>query len=164
MALARIQLGAEVDIASRDELDSGLDGLYDRLTSRKAPRPFYSERVASGLMPSSGGLVLDLGRPPVSRVWNVTAITTYGSDDASTVANAKAALYFGDISNLGLSQLVIPALTVPTFLSITKGVLWVHSSASLLVNATGASAGAQIGVNVRILEWREEDITDRSGR
>lgn len=161
----KLAMGAAVDIASGKELTDGLDSLGERiLGGSQRPYPTLTYRPKADVMPTAGPLTLDLGKPPVGRMWNIMGVTTYGVDDATTTANAKVALYCGDSANVTLFQLKIPALVVPSFLSITKGVLWCLDSESLFASVTGAAASAPIGINVHIAEWREVDVVAHSGR
>lgn len=160
----RLALGTEVDIASGQELNDGLGALGDSLRKREQPKPLFFPRVAADFMPAAGALVLDLGRPPTGRMWNIMGVTTFGADDNTTTANAKVAIYFGDIQNPTLVQLKIPALAVPIFTTVTKGVLWCADSEILFARITGAAASAPIGVVVHVAEWRERDIVMHTGR
>lgn len=161
----RLALGAEVDVVSSKELDAGLDSLGDKILGKQRALPIYSFRTQSDVMPVGGGaLVLDLGCPPTGRMWNIMAVTTFGSDDATVVANAKVALYCGDASNPSLVSLKIPAMIVPSFQSVTQKVLWCLDRESLFARVTGAAVAAQVGVVVTIAEWKECDVVAGSGR
>jgi hypothetical protein len=160
----RLALGSEVDIVSGPELTEGLHGLGERLLGKEPIRPTYSFRPGADLMPAAGPLKLDLGRPPVGRMWNLLGVTTFGADDATTTASAKVAIYCGDIQNVSLVQLKIPALVVPVFQSVTKSVLWCMDSETLFASVTGAAATSPIGVIVHVAEWREADIVMHTGR
>lgn len=160
----RLSLGSEVDIVSGKELHEGLSTLGERLLGKEPIRPTFSFRPGADVMPATGALTLDLGRPPIGRMWNLLGVTTFGVDDATTTASAKVAVYCGDVQNATLVQLKIPALVVPTFQSVTKGVLWCMDSETLFARVTGAASTSPIGVIVHIAEWREYDIVMHTGR
>lgn len=161
--ITRLQLGAEVDIATKDELDHGIDSVLDELKGKRVPKPIYSTFAGSAIS-GVGSFVVELGRPPIGRVWNVLGITLAGSDDSTTVANAKAALYFGDPANGILSALKIPAMPVPYSQFISKGTLWCHSTEVAYVNISGAAGGLQVVAVLHIAEWREKDVAEHTGR
>lgn len=160
----RLALGTELDVATSGEVSDGLNALGDRL-SKPPPLPTFTDRIGADFVPAGGApLIIDLGKPPTGRTWNLLSVTTFGVDDATVTANAKVALYCGDAQNPTLIQLKVPALTVPTFLSLTKGVLWCLDSQNMFARVTGAAALAPIGVIVPIAEWRECDVVARNGR
>lgn len=160
---ARIALGATLDIASSEELDDAKSEILGEFR-KPLPKPNFGVRTEAGLMPASGALVLDLGSPPAGRLWNILAITTYGDDDATTVANARVALYTGNPDNVGLADLLVPALVVPTYADFAHGVLWCYSSENLVCRVTSAAANVQVGVNIQVAEWKEVDKLARSGK
>lgn len=161
----RFALGTELDIATKGELDSGLDSLGDRILKGSKPaQPFRFGITRAGLMPASGALVLDFNFPPAGRAWNIVGVTTFGVDDATTTTGAKVAIYCGDPSNLGLSQLKVPALTVPSFTSVPRLTMWCLRTETLVANVTGASATAPIGVTVHVAEWKETDVFGDTGK
>lgn len=157
--LIQLNAGAEVDIATGDELKNGLAGLEDKLDKR-APRPTYlsftQQRLGSG--------VIVVGSPPSGRIWNIVNVTLVGNDDTTVVANARAAVYVdSQEGNLSLANCRIPGLIVPAFTTISKGTLWAHSEGAVVVNVTGAVAATdQVVATVSVLEWREADIEDHA--
>jgi|SRR5215210_3959607 len=157
--LMHLNLGAEVDIASGDELASGLAGLEDKL-GKRPPRPIYLSFTASRLGPG----VIVLGSPPVSRIWNILTYTLIGNDDATVIANAKAAMYVdSQEGNLTLGNCRVPNLAVPSFDTFSNGTLWAHSDGSVLVNISGAVAVTdQVVATISVAEWREGDIEDHA--
>lgn len=162
---ARIALGGTLDIVSKGELDESLSELEQSLRPLPRPVPMYVVRSQAGLMPAAGALVLDLGRPPAGHIWNVTGMTTYSTDDATTLANGKVALYAtGSVADPGLSDLLVPAFVVPSYDDFSEKVLWCYSSENLVIRATGAAASSQVGVNVYVTEWRAKDVLTGTGR
>jgi hypothetical protein len=98
-------------------------------------------------------------------MWQVTYITLFGSDDHTAIAAFVAGLYTGNPSSLSLNNLIIPGLAFPSATQISDDVLWIHSNENLCVQTGSATAaGQQLGGNAVVLEWRESEITQRSGR
>lgn len=157
--LTHLQIGAEIDIASGDELTNGLKDLEDKL-GRRVARPTYLSFTQRRL----GAGVLVLGSPPAGRMWNIVTWTLAGNDDATVIANALAALYVdSQEDNLSLANCRIPGVVVPSFTTITKGTLWAHSEGSVVVNISGAvGATDQIVSTISVQEWRIEDVEDRT--
>ncbi len=157
--LMHLNLGAEVDIASGDELANGLKDLEEKLGHR-GPRPvflsFTGRRLGAGVIP--------LGSPPSGRMWNIVTWTLVGNNDATAIANAVAALYVdSQEDNLSLGGCRIPGFAVPAFTTISKGTLWAHSEGSVLVNVTGnVAATDQVVSTISVLEWREGDVEDNA--
>jgi len=156
-------LDLELDLGGRLEIAVGkqTDELKDALTPRK---PIINSAVGSGIMPASGELFIDLGSPASGRMWEVTALTLFGVDDNTAVANAKAALYFGDPVIPSISSLRVPALAVPSFTAIGTETLWCEAQANVVLGVTGAAAGSQISGVVQYRDWAECDIVARNGR
>lgn len=71
--------------------------------------------------------------------------------------------FVGDISNYGLLQCRVPALTVPSFNTFTADGLWVHDSESLFIVTNGVAAGSQVAAVAQIEEWRESEISMSDG-
>jgi hypothetical protein len=159
VGLVHLNLGAEIDIASGDELASGLAGIEDKL-GRKPPRPTWLSFTGS----RKGAGPITIGSAPVGRIWNVLTLTLVGNDDTTVVANARAALYVDSTEDqLTLANCRVPGLIVPSFQTFSKGTLWAHSDGALVLNVSGAVAATdQVVVSVSVAEWREGDIQDQS--
>lgn len=157
--LMHLNLGAEVDIASGDELKNGLAGLEEKL-GKTPPRPTYLSFTNSRF----GAGLITLGSPPVGRIWNILTWTLVGDDDSTTVANAAVALYVdSDEGNLTLGNCRIPGLAVPSFTAISKGTLWAHSDGSVVARVSGAVAVTdQVVATISVQEWRLADVEDRA--
>jgi len=158
-------LGAKFDLVTKGELDEGLGELKGML-GRKPLKPFYNVAMSSGNIPAGNGpLSLDCGSPNVGRIWNVTGITLVSADDSTVLANAKAALYFGDSDTPALMSVAVPGLVIPSFQSFSDKVLWCHNTANVVVVVTGtATVGAQVLAKVHYTDWPEEAISGNSGR
>lgn len=158
-------LGAKFDLATSGELSDGFDSLHSVL-NRKPLRPFFNAGVASGVIPAGNGpLQLDLGSPNVGRIWNITGVTLCGPDDSTSVANAKAALYFGDSDTPSLVSLCVPAMVIPSFQTFSDKVLWCHNTANVVVIVTGtATPGTPVLAKVHYADWPEEAVSGNSGK
>lgn len=154
----------EFDIGAKFELVTGKLDSIDK--SLKPTKPFFNSGIAQGLIPAGNAdLVLDCGSPNTGRIWNICGITLVGNDDRTTVANAKAALYFGDPFAPGIAQCKVPALTIPFFSTFSDKVLWCHSTENAFVVVSGtATAGTSICATVHYADWPEEAIAGNSGR
>lgn len=164
MAIMTVNLGAELDIATGDELAQTSVDLKNEMRKGWAAKPFYDTRAGAANMPAAGELFIDLGSPQTGRLWNILGVTTFGSDDNTAVANAKVALYCGDPDTPSIVGLKVPGLAVPTFQSFSDRVIWCHSQSNVVAGVTGAASGTQIGVLVHIADWREEDVSAWSTR
>jgi hypothetical protein len=177
MAVATIQLGAELDIASGDELSQGLSDVKDSLLKRRDPRPIYLTRVGSE---AGAGHILYvvIQGPPVGRIWCITSITVVGNNDVDVLPPTSPASYValyagfppsrqgtGDFGSPGLSQLKAVRLPIPSTTSFSDRVLWCHSNQTLFVRTSDVvNAPDSVTVIVEVQEWREADVSQHSGR
>lgn len=157
MTVVEFKLGAQVDIATGDELNSGLDsirGMLDSGHARPLFLPFTTTRLGAG--------IISLGRPPAGRLWNILSLTLLGNDDFTTLAATTASLYVdADPGALSLAQCRIPAQAIPSFQTISDEVMWAHSSGDVCVNVRGSLlATDQVVATITVAEWRDCDITD----
>lgn len=160
-----IQLEAEVGLhIGKEDVEDAMHGALKKHHGEK-PKPLYLRRAAAVLSDGSHLNVLDLGSPPVGRIWCVTFISLYGADDHTVVAAVSGAVYTGDPNSLSLMGLVIPVLAFPSSTQISDDVLWVHANENLCVqtSASGA-AGQQFGANAVVQEWRDHEKTQKTGR
>lgn len=155
-----VDLGAKLDIVA------GKVGDVETALKHKPHKPFFNFGTAAGIIPAGNApLSLDCGSPNTGRIWNVTGITLLGADDNTVLANAKAALYFGDSDTPALSSCKVPGLAIPSFQTFSDRVLWCHSTANAVVVVTGtATVGAQVIAIVHYADWPEEAISGNSGR
>lgn len=158
-------LGAKFDLATTGELDERF-GELKGIMGRKALKPFYNSGIAAGVIPTGNTpLQLDCGSPNTGRIWNITGVTLLGADDNTVLANAKAALYFGDSDTPALFSCKVPGLVIPTFQSFSDKVLWCHSTANAVIVVTGtATVGSSVIAQVHYTDWPEEAISGNSGR
>lgn len=163
MALIKIAAGAELDLATGDELKDATNSILGALPGDD-PRPIYLSRVDTDV--SLGGVVsIDLGAPPVGSIWLLRYITVFGNDDTTVVAGITGALYCGDAANLSLSQLRIPNLVIPSCTFMPDTCVWCHPNENVVVKtSTVVPATVQIGAIVGIEEWRQKDVSRLGGR
>lgn len=159
-------IGATVDIATGKEVADGIGGLRDELRGRKEPKPLYSTRASSLIIPAANEQTfMDLGSPPVGRMWNVLGITLAGTDSYTNVANAVASVFCGDSDLPSLIGLKVTGLTVPGTYTVSDKVFWCHSSENLVIGISGAvTAGQQIIALAHVAEWRECDVMSNNGK
>ena len=158
-----LSVGAEVDIATSDELKGAHDDLYKRIKGLAGPKPARNTIAGSTTVTATGLQVIDLGHPPVGRMWFVGALTLLGSDD-HTLVNGAAALYIGDSSNVSLAQCEVPGLAIPSYTYLGADGVWVYPSESVFVNLFAVAVGAAVIAKARILEWRAADVVQHSGK
>lgn len=157
MSMVELKVGAQIDIATGDELNSGLDsirGMLDKGHARPLFLPFTNSRLGAGVIP--------IGRPPAGRLWNILSLTLVGNDDFTTLASTTAALYIdADPNSLSLGQCRIPAQAIPSFQTISDETMWAHSSGDVCVNVRGSLlATDQVVATITVAEWRQCDVTD----
>jgi hypothetical protein len=160
-----LDLGAKIDVATSGELTAGLDGLRNDIFSQRKPKPLYSHAVGASAIAADGTASIDLGSPATGRIWNVTGYVLFGNDDNALVANALAAIYFGDPDRVGIMGLVIPRLTIPSGASLSDEVYWCHPNENVVVTVSGTGlAGTQVGAKVFYTDWPEAAVAGHSGK
>lgn len=164
MALIKLGVGAEVDIATGDELRESTGSILGAIQADNEPRPIYMSRSNVDIGDGVNGLI-DLGAPPVGSLWQLRLITLFGNDDHTVVAGLTAALYCGNPTNLSLSQLVLTGLPIPSSTFIPDTCVWCHPQANVVIATSAAvSAGQQVGATIVIEEWRQRDVSRLGGR
>lgn len=164
MADARIVLGAELDIASGSEVESGFAALRAEMKNsggkpKRIMRPL--SQAVSGLALSNGNTTqLVIGRPSAGRVWVLTRVTALGDDDHTAKANVVGALYVGDDSNVGLAQCVRHGTAIPFTTTENEHGYVVHDRETLFLNITATADGVvgMVSVNCLVWEYRDSDI------
>ncbi len=166
MSVFKLELGAEIDVATGDELSGARDDILSSLKDGRPPRPTYTSRAASltgtGAIPAH----LDLGSPPAGRIWNVRAVTVSGADPFTAPASTpKWAMYFGRSGAVGPAQLKLVGGAVPGTQFPSGQALWCHSNENLIIVVSGIIATTEnISATAEVAEWRTRDITQDSGR
>lgn len=160
--LVQIKAGAELDLASGDELKQGVSSILNAMP-RDDPRPIYTFRSDTDV--SDGGFMqIDLGSPPTGSMWQLRYITTFGNDDHTALGGVAFALYCGNPANLSLAQLKVPGLTVPSITFVPDTCIWCHPSENLVARSSAVvTVGQQVGVIVGVEEWRQRDVSRLGG-
>lgn len=159
MAVFKIEAGAEIDIATGDELDNMGESIVDRLSGRKE-EPRYFSRINQGQSATSATVPfqLGLGSPTVGHKWDILGLTTAGLDDATVIAGGVS-LYIGDRANMSLLSLKVPATVIPSYRGIGRYRIWANQSEEVFVNVAGVPNSTIVTAIIQIAEWRVEDVS-----
>jgi hypothetical protein len=156
-----LKVGAEVDIASGDELNKW----GQKILGNKDPLPLYKDLAVSvsgtGAIPTAV-----LGRPPVGRVWKVSAVTLVGNNDHGSIPSnlGFVAMYFGDAANPNLGQVKYVKIALPSTVFMAGPFMLCHSSQEVFfVGDNTLATPDSITITACIEEWRTADIMDNSG-
>lgn len=164
MALVKLGVGAEVDIATGDELRDSTASILGAVREDTEPRPIYMSRSNVDIGDGVNGII-DLGAPPVGSLWQLRLITLFGNDDHTVVAGMTAAMYLGNPASLSLAQLVLTGLAIPSATFIPDTCVWCQPQANVVVaTSIAVPAGQQVGATVVIEEWRQRDVSRIGGR
>ncbi len=163
MAIVKIAAGAELDLATGDELKGATNSILSALPGDE-PRPIYLTRVDTTV--STGGVVqLDLGAPPVGSIWQIRFVTMFGNDESTVVGGITGALFCGDPANLSFAQLRVPGMAIPSLTFIPDTCMWCHPNEDLVIKTSAVvTSGQQIGAVVGIEEWRQRDVSRLGGK
>lgn len=157
-----LHLEAEVGLSIGEELHGALKKHHEET---KKPKPLYLRRGDSKIGNGTSLVTLDVGAPPTGRMWVVTFCSLFGIDDHTVVASVLGAIYTGNPNSLALTGLINSGLAFPSSTQISDDVLWVHANENLCVQTSAPGvAGQQYGVNFVVQEWRDSEISQRSGR
>lgn len=166
MALMTLGLGAEVDIATGDELSAMGDDLTKKILGSSPALPIVFTRPASA--PGVGGqITLLIGSPPTGRIWEVSSITVMGNSPFGGIVSPAGffALYAGNSAAPSIASVLATHLPLPSTTFPSSETLYCHSSQELfLLTDLAVNAPDSVSAIVGIKEWREADILARSGR
>lgn len=147
-----------------EELGGAVHGALNKHHGER-PKPLYLRRTAAAVSDGVRAPVLDCGTPPTGSLWQIIGLTLFGTDSFTTVAGVTGSVFTGNASQLGMAGLLFPTLSIPTFMNLSDKVFWVHSNENVCLLLSGPGvAGQQFGMNVRLLEWKEAEISHRTGR
>lgn len=155
--LTKFKLDAEIDIATSGELAQAID-------STREPQPLRFPKVGSNSASNGGNTIIDLGAPPTGKIWNILTVTLCGSDDHTAVTGSASLYVDSEVNqgNLGLANLRMPALAIPSFTSISNRTMWAHGNGNVVVNVTGTSGNPIVNCILGIAEYWEVDVGPRS--
>lgn len=175
-----IDLQASIGLTIGD-LEKWGDSVVDRLNGHREPEPFYTTRSASAVQDATPGpITLDLGSPPTGSIWQIRWATTFGWEPFTQVLTVNSgtppvagALFVGDPYNLSLAGLLLGGLVIPITRFVPDTVMWCHPNQNLIAQfgyiqqpsgtAFVVQAGQQVGLNVGIEEWKEADVSRKTG-
>ena len=168
-----IDVAASVALSIGDVQKVG-DDVVHRLSHK--PKPIYLRRSATfntatpmamgaggGFANPNGTVTLDLGSPPVGRLWQIRVATIFGNDDHTVVSATTMAMYTADPLNPSLATLLVTGLAIPSTTFFPDTCLWAHPSENIILVSSQA-VNQQVGVNIQVEEWREREVSQDSGR
>lgn len=166
MALVKLQLGGELDIATADELSAMGDKIVGCLPGQQEPPlpvPLTLADSANAVVPPAGSSVVATLRfppPPVGRMYTLVALTLTGTDDRTAPpSNVIAAVYIGRYDNPSLGMLVEGAISpLPKTFYYPRKSLRVHQGDTPFVLFYGGTVGQPLSATLRVLSWRNGDI------
>lgn len=147
-----IELEASFDIGVA--IGDKLDGIQSAL-KKEPPRPIFLSFPRGGVGPG----VVRIGHPPTGRIWNILSVTLTGNDDHTAVTGTAGLYVDSDADTLSVAQCVIPNMSIPSALFISRGTLWAHSTGDVAVNFLGMGATIGVVAKITVAEWREADIS-----
>lgn len=158
MATAQIKADLEIDLATKADLASAVDGLKSAIVLPAQPRAL--DIAAATPVGVTAPFLIFLGAPSDAVVWDLRSLVLTGSDDHTTVANVTAAVYSGQRSGVGmaLTDLAWTGLAIPSSTSWNAQVVIEHRQGLYLaLSGTGVVAGLTLMVNALVLEVQAED-------
>lgn len=147
-------LELEADIHLGVALGEKLDAIHQVL-NKKEPKPNYL-RIPRGIAGVTGSNIVNFGKPPANKIWNVLALAGYGEDDHTLIADSNIALYAGDPDNPGLPGLMYTGFTLPGTVTFSKDIIWCYPNEFAFANITLPGAG-QVGASLIVAEWNLRD-------
>jgi len=140
--------------ASLGRLADGLERDLDRRASMTPPG--NEQLFASGVVPSSGVLSLDLGSVPQGHVWQVRRLIVGGVAVTTSAAGSAYAFARGaPPADLALTDCVDIFLTLPQGNTYGTHQLFLLPGEHLFVVFSGASSGQQYAASARVEDWTE---------
>jgi hypothetical protein len=149
-----LEIGAELDIPTQDEIRHIMRNELGRARNVSVVRKLRG----SGVMPSTGVLVVDLGYPESGTLWDLRSIWVSGNDPSTAVANTKALVGIGTLPVTGMTiagglldpSLFYATLAPPAAATWSKDEATIHAMEHLFVvfvgaaNTTALNVGAQV--------------------
>lgn len=166
MALMTLGLGAEVDIATGDELAAMGDSITKKILDSGPALPIVFTRPAS--QAGTGSVVtLLIGSPPVGRIWEVSSVTVMGNSPFGSIPSPAGffAIYAGNSAAPSIASVLATHMGIPSTTYPSAETLYCHSNQELfLVTDAAVNVPDSVSAIVGIKEWREADVLARSGR
>jgi hypothetical protein len=161
--------GMEVDILGGDEYTQGVDKICSMFHTRK-DRSNRPSLYASGVMPSSGPLLLNFGMPPVGTLWVPLWLVVTGPDDRTQVTSSSVATYLGGQAPSAatltanpppLANLLIPGTAetiLPYYRKISgRDAVYANATDGIYCLVYGAASGTNITATLRVREVHPAD-------
>lgn len=151
---AEVAVSAEMGLTS-DTFEKGITSLKKHFPRDPSIRKAIPR---SGIMPTSGPLLLNFGSSPAGALWVPMYVTVSGPDDHTAVASGQYAVYFGGRGDTspGLANLLVPATTntaIPNWTVLSnKNALYGYFGDEFFILVYGATTGTIINAVARIRE------------
>lgn len=124
------------------------DGRATRVLPLETPLP------ASGVVPASGTLVLDLGQPAMGRRWSVKSLAVSPAAGPTGTLAGSANWYVGNPNIYGPGEWCAPTMTtLPGFQFVGADQIGVIPTNHLFCVITGGTAGQAAFARARILDF-----------
>ena len=164
--MASISAGFDVELATKDDLENGLNGLGRRLAPKPEDRSLRKTLAWSGRTAAAGGTLIDFGGPPSGCLWVPLWITVTGGDDHTAVANGQVAVYVGGeaLVTPPLGMLLIPASTatsVPFNQQLGgKDTVYAHFGDSVFALVYGTAGDVAVSGVLRVREVHPSNVEE----
>lgn len=116
-------------------------------------QPIRGPLQATGAVPSSGPLVLDLGAPAMGRRWVVKNLSITDAHDVTAAVTGKAWLYAGQVGAYGPHDLRWMEATLPAVDRFGSDQLAIIPPDRLLVVITGGTAAQVLLARAEVLDF-----------
>lgn len=160
-----LALGAQLDIATGNELRDGVGSILSAMDNNKSRLPIYQTLTGT----AQGTTItenVDLGSPGTGHMWNILGYSVCAQNETIVPATGSAHLYKGNPSNPSLGGLLIPNLSIYGWNTISKNAMWIQDGENLffkLVAVTGNGL-TQFTGNVHVAIWKTCDVAARNLR
>ena len=157
VAFTKLQVGAELDIATGQEVRDAMSELGQQICFPVTPRRVYqAASIAGGL---AGSLLIEVGRPTTPVTWDVRHLVVLGADDHTALAGVTAAVYVGQAAQgqVSLLDCVWQGITVPGSERWNKELLVGHNE-RLYVLLEGTNTNTSYLVTGQVIEVQNEDL------
>lgn len=157
MALTKLQVGAELDIATGQEVQDAIDSLEQKLTFPVLPRRIYqaAATAAGGL---AGSFLIEVGHPNTPVFWDVRHLVVLGADDHTALTGVNASVYVGQAvqGQVSLLDCAWQGIPVPGSARWNKELIVAHNE-RLYVLLTGTNVQVNFLVTGMVVEVQMED-------
>jgi hypothetical protein len=140
--------------AQLGDISSGIAQLVNGAQAMRNTTPQETPLVASGVVPASQTLVMDLGQPAMGRRWSVRSLAVVsGAGPTGTLAGV-ANWYVGNPNAFGAGEWAAPTMaTLPAFQFVSSDQLNVTATNHLFCVLTGGTATQAAFARAYILDY-----------